>query len=116
MWERNKFTGELVTTTFMFKVVPYHEGCYAKDLKGLRTFFVSNNPVNGISGNITAVLSIFIGIFALLFLDGFTKSVGLLAFVAVGYRLYSYIQFEKSYLIESLLLLSCYIGVRMICE
>lgn len=90
-----KFTGELVTTTFMFKVVPYHEDCYAKDLKGLRTFFVSNNPINGISGNITAVVSIIIGIFALLFLDGFTKFIGLLAFVAVGYRLYSYIQFEK---------------------
>jgi hypothetical protein len=62
-----KFTGELVTTTFMFKVVPYHEDCYAKDLKGLLTFFVSNNPINGISGNITAVLSIIIGIFDLIF-------------------------------------------------
>jgi len=91
------------------KVVPYYEDCYAKDLKGLRTFFVSNNPINGISGNITTVISIIIGIFALLFLDGFTKFIGLLAFVVVGYRLYSYIQFEKNYLIDSLLSLICYI-------
>ena len=90
-----KFKGDLVTTTFVFIVVPYHEDCYAKDLKGMRTFFVSNNPINGISGNITAIISIIIGIFALVFLDGFTKFVGLLALVSVVYRLYSYIRFEK---------------------
>ena len=90
-----KFTGDLVTTIFMFQVVPYHEDCYAKDLKGMRGFFVSNNPINGISGNISAVLSIIIGIFAVLFLDGFTKFLGLLSLVSVGYRLYSYIRFEK---------------------
>jgi hypothetical protein len=58
-----KFAGDLVTTTFMFQVVPYHEDCFAKDLKGLRTFFVSNNPINGIAGNITVILSVIIGTF-----------------------------------------------------
>ena len=29
-----EFRGDLVTTTILFDVVPYHEDCYAKDLKG----------------------------------------------------------------------------------
>ena len=90
-----KFAGDLVTTTFMFQVVPYHEDCFAKDLKGLRTFFVSNNPINGIAGNITVILSVIIGTFVIIFLDGLTRFIGLLALISLSYRLYSYIRFEK---------------------
>ncbi|MBU0903979.1 MAG: hypothetical protein KKF57_02245, partial [Firmicutes bacterium] len=90
-----KFQGDLVTTTIMFEVVPYHEDCYAKDLKGLRTLVVSNEPINGVAGNITTVIATLVGIGGIVFLEGPMRFAGLLLFLILGYRLYSYIRFEK---------------------
>lgn len=90
-----KFRGDLVTTTIMLEVVPYHEDCFAKDLKGLRTLVVSNEPINGVPGNITTVIATVVGIGAIVFLEGPMKFAGLLLFLIFAYRVYSYVRFER---------------------
>lgn len=90
-----KYRDDLVTTTFLFQLVPYHDECYSKDIKGMRTFFVGNQPLNGLSGNIQTLIALILGIAAFFLLDENGRLTSLLAFVVLGYRLYSYFKFEK---------------------
>lgn len=57
---------DLVTTTALVSVVPYHTDCYSTALKGCQTVFVGNYPINGISGTFSAVLSVIIAVAVLL--------------------------------------------------
>ncbi|MRH41257.1 hypothetical protein GH741_01050 [Aquibacillus halophilus] len=68
-----KIRDDLVTSTLAFEVVPYHEDCYDKDLKGAKTFFLSNKPLNGFSGNFSFILAIILAIGWLLFASDTTK-------------------------------------------
>ncbi|MFA9560487.1 hypothetical protein ACERII_24615 [Evansella sp. AB-rgal1] len=83
---------ELVTTTIIFSVTAYHEHCYAKDLKGPKSFVLDNYPLNGFSGNFMFVLSIIIAILFLLFTDNLWLA--LLTTIPIGYRLFSYFVYE----------------------
>src|SRR5690554_2840888 len=83
---------ELVTAILIYAVVPYHESCFASDLKGAKSFFLDNQPLNGFSGNLIFALSIIISFLWLLFGD--VKWYSLLALLPIGYRLYSYFIYE----------------------
>ncbi|MYL32065.1 hypothetical protein GLW08_04750 [Pontibacillus yanchengensis] len=86
---------DLVTATMVIEVVPYHEACYAKDLKGAKTFFLDNQPINGFSGNVGIFFVMILAFFWLLFADGASKAASLLALIPIGYRLYSYLTYER---------------------
>ncbi|CEG27173.1 hypothetical protein [Bacillus sp. B-jedd] len=83
---------DLVTAVLIYAVVPYHESCYAKDLKGAKTFFLDNQPLNGFSGNLIFILSIIIAFLWLLFAD--SKWYSIIALLPIGYRIYSYFIYE----------------------
>ncbi|WP_108671864.1 hypothetical protein [Peribacillus acanthi] len=87
--------GDLVTTTMFLEVVPYHEECYAKDLKGVKTFLVSNQPLNGFSGNFTAIVALLFMLGMLVFAEESLKWMSFLAIIPIIYRLYSYIVYER---------------------
>jgi len=83
---------DLVTAVSIYAVVPYHERCYASDLKGATTFFLDNQPINGFSGNVIFIFSIIIAFIWLLFAD--SKWYSIIALIPICYRLYSYFIFE----------------------
>lgn len=91
-----KVRDDLVTATLLFEVVPYHEECYAKDLKGAKTIFLDNQPLNGFSGNLFFFLSIILAIVWSLIAENELKWLSLLALIPVGYRLYSYFIYERN--------------------
>lgn len=84
---------ELITTTLIFAVVPYHERCFANDLKGAKLFFLDNYPLNGFSGNFFFILSIIIGLLLLIFTEN--KWFSALALIPIAYRMYSYFFYER---------------------
>lgn len=86
---------DLVTATMLFSVVPYHEDCYAKDLKGAKTLFLNNQPINGFSGNFMTLFAFVVGIWLVIFADGGMKLYSVLFLIAVFYRLYSFYTFER---------------------
>ena len=89
---------ELVTTMVLFKVEPYHEACYARELKELQGAFVSNQPVNGLLGNLTVAVFLFFGLVFALFLQaaGPIRWYALpLFFIPLCIRLYSWYRYEQ---------------------
>ena len=90
-----KVRDDLVTSTLLFEVIPYHEDCYAKDLKGAKTIFLDNQPLNGFSGNFLFFLSIILAFVWLLIADPPLKWLSLVAIIPIGYRLYSYLTYER---------------------
>ncbi|WP_088073044.1 hypothetical protein [Gottfriedia luciferensis] len=90
-----RIRGDLVTTTMFFQVVPYHEDCYAKDLKGAKTFFLSNQPINGFSGNFLSFLAILICISTFFINDETMIYLFFFTLFPIIYRLYSYFIYER---------------------
>ena len=83
---------DLVTAILMFAVVPYHEACFASDLKGGKSFFLDHQPLNGFSGNVIFILSIMIALILLLFTD--IKWYAIIFLIPICYRIYSYFIYE----------------------
>lgn len=51
---------DLIITSKFFIPVAYHRACYAEVLKGLKTFFVDNVPINGAAATLTSFFSVII--------------------------------------------------------
>lgn len=90
-----KVRDDLITSTMVLEAVPFHERCYGSNIKGARTLFLSNEPINGLAGNVTAVISLILAVLWPIFAEGVMKWAFLLALVPVGYRIYSYVKFER---------------------
>ncbi|SFC34658.1 hypothetical protein SAMN02799633_00529 [Bacillus sp. UNCCL81] len=90
-----RIRGDLVTATMFFQVVPYHEDCYAKDLKGAKTLFLNNQPINGFSGNFLTLLAFAVFIASFFIDDNSMIYLSVLALIAILYRLYSFFIFER---------------------
>jgi hypothetical protein len=90
-----KVRDDLVTATLFLEVVPYHTDCYARDLKSARTLFLNNQPLNGFLGNFGLLLVTIMAIGWLFFAENSSKWLSLLAVIPIGYRLYSYLIYER---------------------
>lgn len=90
-----KVRDDLVTSTLIFDVVPYHEDCYAKDLKGAKTIFLDNQPLNGLSGNLVIFISMILAIVWFLITKNPLKWLSLIAIIPIGYRFCSYFFYER---------------------
>jgi len=89
-----KYRDDLVTATYLFEVVPYHEQCFTKELKGLNTLFLDNQPLNSFTSNFMIVVAILFSIGLLIF-GGDYKFTSILFLIPVIYRIYSYLSFER---------------------
>jgi len=76
-------------------VIPYHEDCYAKDLKGVKTLFLNNQPVNGFSGNILAFFALIVLIVSFFMKEETMIFLAVFMVFPILYRLYSYIVYER---------------------
>ncbi|MDR7073971.1 hypothetical protein [Fictibacillus barbaricus] len=88
-----KHRDDLVTVWAYFKLRPYHSACYANSLKGAATFFVSNTPINGFSGNFTAIVAFLLAWIPLF--TNITAGISVVCVLIVLTRLYSYFTYEK---------------------
>ena len=92
---------DLITAIYFIFIKPYHSSCYSSNLKTLRTIFLKNRPINGISGTVGAILAPLIGIFLFLVfadLKGWFFPIFILiffVFLLPFIRLYSYYKFEN---------------------
>lgn len=90
---------DLVTTTSWFKVVPYHEECFTKELKSVNTLFVDNQPINGFSGSFIQLLSglFFIGTTIYSFSSGtpYYLLLSIMFLIPIICRAYSYFSIER---------------------
>ncbi|AYC28623.1 hypothetical protein [Paenisporosarcina cavernae] len=90
-----KIRPDLVTATVLGEVVPYHEDCFAKNLKGMRSFFVSNQPINGTASIVTIIFLGIVTLFGLLIRQTFGYGAAILFVISLIYRSYSYLKFER---------------------
>ena len=94
-----KCTGEIITrddlvvASIFLSIVPYHEECFSKELKGLSAMFVGNSPINGTMSNIITIITVIIGIVTL-FIKEF-RYLSLVSVLVLGIRLYSWFQYER---------------------
>src|SRR5699024_4990201 len=71
--------------------VPYHAYCYSQGLKGVKTFILNNYPLNGVSGNFSAITAFIAIIISLIIIPGTVKYLAIIPSVPVIARLLSYI-------------------------
>jgi len=84
---------DLVVTNNFFSIVPYHEKCFSRELKGLSSIVVGNVPINGTMGNVSVVLAVIICIAALFIKE--LRYISIIAFLFLGIRLYSWFKYER---------------------
>lgn len=78
-----------------FEVIPYHEDCYAKDLKGVKTLFLNNQPINGFSGNVLVFFALILFIVSFFIKDDTMVFLAIFMTFPILYRLYSFIVYER---------------------
>lgn len=109
---------DLITAMHFIFLRPYHANCYARNIRGIKTMFLGNYPINGFSGTVSAVIGGLIGLFFLrffslvvigtFFAEGFTIFYSLFftlvaivfltfIFLPLFLRLYSYFHFERKF-------------------
>lgn len=88
-----KSRDDLVVTNKCIYIVPYHEKCFSKELKGVSTIFVGNEPINGTSSNIFTVLAVILGIVVLFIQE--LRFLSVVSLLILCVRLYSWIQYER---------------------
>lgn len=88
-----KSRDDLVVTNKFIYIVPYHEKCFSKELKGISTIFVGNKPINGTSGNVSTILAVILGI-VVLFIEEL-RFFSVVSLLILCVRLYSWIQYER---------------------
>jgi hypothetical protein len=85
--------GDLVTVWSFFKVRPYHGACYANALKGAAMLFMGNKPINGFSGNFTAIVAFIVAWIP--FFTPLTFGITVVCMLFLLVRLYSFLVIEK---------------------
>ncbi len=90
-----RIRGDLVTAISFFEVIPYHEDCYARDLKGAKTLILSNQPINSISGNFISLMAIAILIVSLFVREETMWFISIISIIPIVYRAYSFFVFER---------------------
>lgn len=86
---------DLVTASYIIFVAPYHADCYARGLKGFKTFILGNYPLNGTSGNFSAVMSFIAMLMLLTMLPDIAKILAIFPAIPVLARLLAYILYER---------------------
>ncbi|MCC3357048.1 hypothetical protein [Bacillus sp. REN16] len=85
---------DLVITAYFISVKAYHDRCYSKTLKGWETVFGGNEPINGTSGKVKAILGFVLAI--MLFLGSSIYSlIGFVALYLPLMRLYAWYSIER---------------------
>jgi hypothetical protein len=88
---------ELVVTRMFYYVLPYHDHCYARALKGYKTAFVNNTPLNGKAANFSAIFVLIASLVIWLFSNDIILNITMviLTVFMCGLRLVSWTLYER---------------------
>lgn len=87
---------DLVVVTNLFELTPYHEKCYAKEMKTVNSIFLAKKPLN--SSFATYTMLIFAPILLVLacFMSSSERFIIIAAVViGLGTRAYSWLKYER---------------------
>ncbi|MEH7225583.1 hypothetical protein V7112_17375 [Bacillus sp. JJ1566] len=84
----------LLVTTYFLIVKAYHDRCYSKTLKGWETVFVGNEPINGTSGNVKAILGSVLAMILFL-VNSLYSLIGIVALYLPLMRFYAWYSIER---------------------
>jgi hypothetical protein len=84
---------DLVVSNIFLSIVPYHEKCFSRELKGLSAIFVGNETINGNMGNVTAIVAVVLGIISLFFQE--LRYITVISFLFLCLRFYSWFKYER---------------------
>lgn len=88
-----EYRSDVVITTSFLNVVSYHDRCFSQEVKGMKTIFVNNTPINGTASNFGTVV---IGIFFLIFLfSSETRLASLILLIPILVRAYAWFNIER---------------------
>lgn len=86
---------DLVASLIIFFLLPFHEHCYAKELKKYIWIRLPSIPINGNAWTANAFFGGLFGILMLLFAEGDMKWFGLLLIYPTIFRTLSYVLYER---------------------
>jgi hypothetical protein len=88
---------ELVVTRMFYYVLPYHDDCYARALKGYKTAFVNNTPLNGKAATFAAILVLVASLVIFIFSEDIILVITMAILTAFtgGLRLASWLMYER---------------------
>lgn len=84
---------DLVVTNKLLTIVPYHEKCFSREVKGLSSIFVGNTPINGTMGNVSTILAVIVGVIVLFIQE--LCYISVVSLLVLGIRFYSWFQYER---------------------
>jgi len=90
-----KHKHDLVVAFLFIEIIPYHSECYVQGLKGVKTFFLANHPVNSASGTYSAVVSVLATIFIMVMIPTGIKPFAIVLLIPLFARLFSYYSYER---------------------
>ncbi len=84
---------ELTVTTRFLSIVPYHDRCFASQVKGISTMFVGTVPINGSASNVGTVFAVIIGIIVLFIPE--LRYISIVALITILIRFYAWFNYER---------------------
>lgn len=93
--QRIVFREEFVAALIIFYLKPYHEDCYARELRKYEAFFFNGLPINGNIWTLHAFLGAPIAFIILISASGGLKWLALVVAYPTIYRVLTYIFYER---------------------
>lgn len=89
---------DLITASTLFSVKPYHEYCYGHDVRGTKSIFLANHPLNGTSGTVSYLLIFLLTLLLFFYTESFIKYI-VLAYLILetSFRIYAYIVYIRKF-------------------
>ncbi len=85
---------DLITTLYLWSVVPYHTRCFSHALKGCQAVIVGNHPINSTLSGVMSGLSLLLAPLAVLASD-IPSIAGIILLAVPGMRLYSWLAYGR---------------------
>lgn len=93
--ERIKYHDEFVAGLMIILIMPFHTDCFARELKSTTTIILANEPINGVLGTFSAVVSGLGSLGVLILSPGLFKWFALPLALPALYRALTYVIFER---------------------
>lgn len=90
-----KYRDEFVAGLFFVAIIPYHTDCFSRELKKSTALVLANEPINGVLGTFSAVVSGLASLGFLFFGVGLFKWFALLLAIPTLYRMMAYVLYER---------------------
>ena len=88
-----EYQGDAVVTSALFRVVVFHERCFASEIKGFKSIFLNNTPINGSLSNLATIFYALGGVICLFIPDMWPAT--LIFLIPISFRAYAWFKIER---------------------